>query len=724
MTICDTSGSNPATCNKGAFFSFMFGCGPASNGDGTVCSNTADAHKSVYIDANADGLFSASEELGPRSNGYNSSWITVKDIETRKHNGASACTANTGTRDLQQGSIAMVGAPTAAAGQGYVIDHVFLHDDLYASQGLCDTESNTAMLGDNINHNTSEPGVFKNSVAIVGQKFFINMDGGEYELVGGSKNIYDNIFVFPPRVKQPDGSIGALAQSWARFKGLDVTWNDAHSAFVPLVVAVWNNQITYFHVTSDASYPTRLLQTESWGRAYHAYSPNGHPSSECAEGIPPGANCSTAGSACGSSGRCGGFWTQGQGQFWFHGNIVRMIGTFSASWTRAYGGGCTISSADCPGCQTGNSETARLRVFEFNNTWDIQQPGSSTSMTKGLICDSVSLVPVTTYVDRNNAYFGTSTAVTQSVQPTTTVSCSTTGDRRCVANDACSGSQTNCTIGAGGTRTAWFAASFGTAGKNAGVFDGPANYAAKAAGPLDNAGSCDPDGNGVNGVDWNHDGVNDTSWTDIAGNTVNCAAAGSIAAGAVQVPAPVGQVCGNGTLEANASCLGLGNPYACCTAGVGNGTCEVCDDGNTVTETACNYGTPSCTLCNATCSAPLSLTGAYCGDSILNGSEFCDTGSSYVLPATCVSLGFAGGTLVCASGCASYNTSGFTREQRRRTARLGRELRRLEASGDVVRSHGDVRLVAGQLRRRVRNLSVSSDPTLQPRPLDGCSSNP
>ena len=100
----------------------------------------------------------------------------------------------------------------------------------------------------------------------------------------------------------------------------------------------------------------------------------------------------------------------------------------------------------------------------------------------------------------------------------------------------------------------------------------------------------------------------------------------------------------------------LGGPAAC-----GNGVvegAEVCDDGNTVTETACSYGIPSCTLCNAGCSAPLSLTGQYCGDSVLNGPELCDTGPGYVLTTTCIGLGFSGGTLVCAANCLSYNTSG------------------------------------------------------------------
>jgi hypothetical protein len=79
-----------------------------------------------------------------------------------------------------------------------------------------------------------------------------------------------------------------------------------------------------------------------------------------------------------------------------------------------------------------------------------------------------------------------------------------------------------------------------------------------------------------------------------------------------------------------------------CTTGVCNlGVCvasvcgtvepdEVCDDGNTVTETSCPYGQASCIACNATCSATLNLTGHYCGDGstdFANG-EVCDDGNA------------------------------------------------------------------------------------------------
>lgn len=55
---------------------------------------------------------------------------------------------------------------------------------------------------------------------------------------------------------------------------------------------------------------------------------------------------------------------------------------------------------------------------------------------------------------------------------------------------------------------------------------------------------------------------------------------------------------------------------------------ELCDDGNNTTETSCAYGTASCTACNANCTAPLSLVGGFCGDNAVNGPEACDDGNN------------------------------------------------------------------------------------------------
>jgi len=60
------------------------------------------------------------------------------------------------------------------------------------------------------------------------------------------------------------------------------------------------------------------------------------------------------------------------------------------------------------------------------------------------------------------------------------------------------------------------------------------------------------------------------------------------------------------------------------------GITETCDDGNTVTETECSYGTETCTACSWNCLTSLSLTGSYCGDGIHDSDdgEDCDDGNN------------------------------------------------------------------------------------------------
>lgn len=93
--------------------------------------------------------------------------------------------------------------------------------------------------------------------------------------------------------------------------------------------------------------------------------------------------------------------------------------------------------------------------------------------------------------------------------------------------------------------------------------------------------------------------------------------------------------CGTGkACTVNADCTtGLCNAGVCVASVCGNAIVEpgeVCDDGNTVTETSCPYGQPNCVACNSTCSATLNLTGPYCGDGSLDAAngEVCDDGNT------------------------------------------------------------------------------------------------
>lgn len=108
------------------------------------------------------------------------------------------------------------------------------------------------------------------------------------------------------------------------------------------------------------------------------------------------------------------------------------------------------------------------------------------------------------------------------------------------------------------------------------------------------------------------------------------------------------EVCDDGNTTTESQCAyGLGSCTACtancgaqfsltgprCGDGVVNGSgpdLEVCDDGNTTTETACPYGvTGTCTRCDETCDTSLALTGPFCGDGVVNGTETCDDRNAF-----------------------------------------------------------------------------------------------
>lgn len=135
------------------------------------------------------------------------------------------------------------------------------------------------------------------------------------------------------------------------------------------------------------------------------------------------------------------------------------------------------------------------------------------------------------------------------------------------------------------------------------------------------------------------------------------------------------EVCDDGNTTTEASC-----PYGTATCNICNGACtaqlprtgatcgdgitngtgadlEICDDGNTTTETSCPYGQASCLLCDATCDAELPLTGVFCGDGIVNGPEVCDDGNSQVC-GTCNATCTASQPAVEASGSIRTVTEG------------------------------------------------------------------
>jgi hypothetical protein len=201
-------------------------------------------------------------------------------------------------------------------------------------------------------------------------------------------------------------------------------------------------------------------------------------------------------------------------------------------------------------------QTAGYEYYLLNNTFDMD-----VSMDR--VCDSSGDL----VVERNNAF----------LRVTTLYASTATVTRR--ANNAAS------TVAS--DRSVWFNPGAYAAG-NPGVHGGLANYKLRTGGPLDGAGSCDPDGDGVVGVDWNGDGSQETQWVDLAGNAVNCSGTGaSLAEGALQRGSG-GAVCGNGTRETGESCDGADLGGATCTSlGFTGGTLRCLG--------SCAWDTSSCT---------------------------------------------------------------------------------------------------------------------------------
>jgi hypothetical protein len=142
------------------------------------------------------------------------------------------------------------------------------------------------------------------------------------------------------------------------------------------------------------------------------------------------------------------------------------------------------------------------RAFVFNNTFDMDFSDSKGIHT---VCSTGGEL----IVERNNAFL-----LAGGLYQTLATSMSRTGNMPATVSDA---------PVAGSQRTLWFDPGLSGLGTHAGV----SNYHARRAGPLDGGGTCDPDGNGVAGVDWNWDGTNDTNWTDIGGDTVSCPTVGT-----------------------------------------------------------------------------------------------------------------------------------------------------------------------------------------------------
>lgn len=103
-----------------------------------------------------------------------------------------------------------------------------------------------------------------------------------------------------------------------------------------------------------------------------------------------------------------------------------------------------------------------------------------------------------------------------------------------------------------------------------------------------------------------------------------------------------------------------GQPPATCGDNVIEGS-EFCDGTALNSQTCVTLGYASGTLaCESDCSAydTSACVTDPCGNGNIDGIEVCDTSGPNLNGQTCVSQGFASGTLACTAGCASFNTAG------------------------------------------------------------------
>ncbi|QAT88402.1 cysteine-rich repeat protein [Corallococcus coralloides] len=93
---------------------------------------------------------------------------------------------------------------------------------------------------------------------------------------------------------------------------------------------------------------------------------------------------------------------------------------------------------------------------------------------------------------------------------------------------------------------------------------------------------------------------------------------------------------------------------------------EACDDGNTKTEVACDYGQASCQKCSGDCQSVLPLQGNVCGDNLKDATnEACDDGNTLICgscSANCKAktLTAATGSITASSGFQMYDEETFT----------------------------------------------------------------
>lgn len=555
-TSCPTgAGGGAGTCSGDSFAAVWVGCGGIINAADTihydfVCSPgfTSGEH-GTRLDTDADGSFET--EIG-RQDAKNVDYFQIKDIKFTGY--------NAGNGSSQQGSRhreAHINLNGIEDSDGLKIDHIWMQDN--ADYNGAGSETFWAEIADMRNKGCADYTEIKNSLLYQHTRFLYNDDGVVSAALGCSMNIHDNRIV----VQRSNGN-GDTGGLWY------IKSFDHHPDGRPKVMRFWNNEVIL--KTSDIN-ATFIGDTQQFG--------NSDASSSAQD---PSGNCTTLNAAT------------GLGAIYFYGNLLRYDPSPSALPQFFYSAFC---SQNCTGL------TRDWTFVEFNNTFDrysTNANGDGTDQTFGTMCSSQnngSTYNAKKYYSKNNVWINASgEGTTPAAAPgtSTVVNQFNTDTNKCLSSSS-----------------GYFAHGAGNTCDSAPTFwTGLTYYAPRTGGALDEVtvnSPCDPDGDGTRGFDYDGNGTNDTSWVDIAGNSVDCSVAtnptGALDMGAIQNSndgGGTGPSCGNGAREGSEVCdLTDLNSETCISRGYSGGTLACCD--NTTDGTDCGtthdcsiFDTTGCTI--------------------------------------------------------------------------------------------------------------------------------
>lgn len=480
-----------ATLTGDSFFAVMVGCladggafaGGAPSG---LCGDRLESdERGIEIDTNADGVFDT--ELHEDNTYFgvkNAQYLRIKDLKFTRYNGGNdwagrqdASTHGTNARIILHGD---------SRDPGHVVDHIYMvdNDANYSNARDC----SVAPGGDN--NNSCMKTMWAEIASRTNERCANGLPNMRTEIKnslihqstarlgvwtdqGCPLSFHDNRVVID-HANNPSrlNVITDGAHKANVFYFKDVDRTGVNSPATPEKQLLWNNEFILKNMASDSA---RFFDIQNFGNS---------------EG-------------------------SGLGEIWFYGNLVRNDPSVAAT---------DLQKFQAYWCDTADNVTQSHRFYMFNNTFDGRDVGGGWE--HDAVCGTRSGAGEI-LVDRNNVFWDVmNVCADDSSSEFATIrrafSCNAGASQSPACQNACDSS----------TKSNWF--SDVTTTPN--YFNALSLYAPKSGGDLEGLGSCDPDGDGTRGVDYDGNGTNDTTWFDLAGNTVDCSdSSSSISVGAIQL---------------------------------------------------------------------------------------------------------------------------------------------------------------------------------------------